>query len=120
MGRQSEKDRAKRRHYFKRLAEGNLARFEFEFEKRCSSWLHHINGNAGIISPDSPSVFSAVDEAMEILEFCGPRIFKRYAKDTYDLLTAHCCIALRGTVLPQYYRASRGRICRRAEEGNMD
>lgn len=114
MGKAAQRERAKRVHYLKRLAETQRDRFTMEWEKRVTSWLYLIHKNAGKFSDFSDEegirfsqIFSLVDEAMSILEACGPDKFSEYAEKTYKLLCNECCRAFSAEVIPQLVRRSK-------------
>lgn len=110
MGKAAKREKAKRRKFFKSLAERDARNFAMEWEKRLSSWLFDIKKYAGKLSnwkgERRPPVFSIVDEAMSILEACGQKIFDKYASETYELLTNQCCISFSEEGVPQFYKMS--------------
>lgn len=110
MGKAAKREKAKRRKFLKSLSERDAQKFEMEWEKRLSSWLLDIEKCAGKLSnwkgDQRPPVFSIVDEAMSILDACGQKIFDKYARETYELLTNQCCISFSEEGVPQFYRMS--------------
>lgn len=110
MGKAAKREKAKRRKFFKSLSERDAQKFDMEWEKRLSSWLFDIEKYAGRLSnwkgEQRPPVFSIVDEAINILEACGQKIFDKYARETYELLTAQCCVSFSKEGVPQFYRMS--------------
>lgn len=110
MGKAAKREKAKRRNFFKSLAERDVQKFDMEWEKRLSSWLFDIEKYAGKLSDwkgeQRPPVFSIVDEAMRILEACGQKIFYKYARETYELLTTQCCASFSEEGVPHFYRMS--------------
>lgn len=110
MGKAAKRQKAKRRKLFKSLSERDAQKFEMEWEKRLSSWLFDIEKYACKLSnwkgEQRPPVFSIVDEAMSILDACGQKIFDKYARETYELLTTQCCVSFSGKGVPHFYRMS--------------
>jgi len=83
MGKAADQRRKKRMEFFNTLAKNEPVRFEKEWEKRLFSWLEIINRDAGRLRDNKnmyvPPVFDKVDNAMEILEYCGKDVYGKYA-----------------------------------------
>ena len=95
MGKAADQRRNKRMKYLVKLANEEPENFKNEWEKRLCSWIEHIQRDAGRFKykegQSIPPVFDRLDEAMSILSICGDTIFRKYAKEAYDLLTNECC-----------------------------
>ena len=127
MSKAAKRQKAKRRRKFKDWAENDPQKFGVEWKKLVTGWLYWIGKNAGNLdlwddhADHIPSIFTVVDEAMSILETCGQDIFRRYARETFDLLTTQCCISFSISVFPQFYRVSNGkRLCERPTSEEQD
>lgn len=122
MGKAAKRQKAKRTRHFQRLAKSNPARFEFEWEKTLSGWLFWINKNAGKLRDDDGNpvkpVFSIVNNALEILEACGKRTYRKYAEKTYDVLSTQCHISF-SNCLPKFYRDSKDKRMRERQTYNI-
>jgi hypothetical protein len=81
--------------YLIRLAAEEPERFDAEWERRISSWLQLIRGEAGRLryhnGEAAPAVFDIVNEAMAVLEACGASSYERHALATHELLSHECC-----------------------------
>ena len=95
MGKAADQRRNKRMKYLVKLANEEPENFKNEWEKRLSSWIELIQRDAGRFKykegQSIPPVFDRLDETMSILSICGDTIFRKYAKEAYDLLTNECC-----------------------------
>ena len=113
MGNAAKRVKVKRRKFFKKLSELAEEKFRVEFEKRISSWLFDIDRYAAKLTSwkgeQRPPVFSIVDEAMGILEFCGRNIVAKYERETHELLTTHGCVAFAKDGVPEICRMSNAR-----------
>jgi len=88
-------------------------RFDFEWEKRISSWLDIIRRDAGRLKGREnslvPPVFDIIQEALMVLERCGEEVYTRYAKETMDILGNECCTLLAGHIDPRLFRLNNDR-----------
>lgn len=102
MGKAAIQRRIKRMKYLARIAREEPELFETKWEKRVSSWLEKIRNDAGNLrDKDNQSVhpvFEHVEEAMAILINCGEETYRRYAGETYELLSMECCKYFAGRV----------------------
>ena len=80
------------------------------WEMRLSSWCKQIREDAGRLKGGKctlvPGVFEYVDEAMLILKQCGPEVYARYGRETFDLLTTECCRQLAARTDPRLFRVN--------------
>lgn len=94
MGKAAAQRRAKRMKYLSDLAKNYPSAFDKEWRKRINSWLMLIGKQAGKLRDKEGKtvapVFAIVNDAMEVLHFCGKDVFKRYGAQTYDALTNEC------------------------------
>lgn len=94
--------------YLVSLAKDDPERFDFEWDKRISSWLDMIRRDAGRLRDRGnvpvPPVFDIIQEALMVLERCGKEIYAQYAKETLDILGNECCTLLAGHIDPRIFR----------------
>lgn len=115
MGRASRQRNLSRMKKLAGLAGKDPELFDFEWEKRVSSWLDQIRKDAGvwqqtiktgkkeikaIVSP----VFKLVDIALETLMYCGMDTYEKYAEETCEILSTECCRQFGIRVDRNFYR----------------
>jgi hypothetical protein len=118
MGKAAQRRNENRRDYLVRLAFEDPRRFEFEWEKRLSSWvpmwIRDIRKEAESWEKGEgyeKRIFDILDEAtekvMEILNACPKGISKRLADRTLGLISNECCAEVAAIVDPRLYRLSK-------------
>jgi len=80
MGKAAKRARSKRNTYFASLAKENPEKFEFEYNKRLSSWIAEIKAGG------ANKRRRILSEAYNILNTCGKEIYNKYAPVTYEIL----------------------------------
>jgi hypothetical protein len=108
MGTAASQRRMKRMKYLAKVAKDEPERFDFEWDKRLSSWLDIIRKDAGRLNDRkngkvSP-VFDIITEALRVLESCGETTYRKHAKETFDILSNECCRLLAGHIDPRLFR----------------
>ncbi|MDP2646305.1 MAG: hypothetical protein Q8P24_15310 [Desulfobacterales bacterium] len=90
MGKAAKRQKAKRRNYFKHLSETSPNQFKHEWGKRIDSWVNEITKCGGkrydSCGVRRPSFSEIQDEALNILEACGPGTFRKYGGWTRAVL----------------------------------
>lgn len=110
MGKAALRRRNRRREYLAKLSYENPKRFQLEWEIRVTSWLEEIQArsedweNGG--EKSNERIFEVLEEAMGILAQCEKSVYKRYAKETYDLLCHECCSEVSRVIDRRLYRLS--------------
>jgi len=124
MGRAARRRKSHRRERLAKLSYENPKRFQLEWEIRVTSWLEEIQTrskdweNGG--EKSNERIFEVLEEAMGILAQCEKSVYKRYAKETYDLLCHECCSEVSRIIDPRLYRLSRmGEIVEQGEKNTQ-
>jgi hypothetical protein len=108
MGKAASQRRMKRLKFLVCLAEEEPERFDYEWEKRMSSWLDMIRRDAGRLigrkNEAIPPVFEVITEALTVLGYCGESVYEKYAKETFNILNNECCSRLAGHIDPRIFR----------------
>lgn len=110
MGKAARKRLRGKIRYLAEIAETRPELFAHKWDRRMDSWLREIRlsiaewKRGGDASGER--VFAIVDGAMETLAACGPEMFDRHAKDTFNVLCDACCAGAAGILDGRLYRLS--------------
>jgi hypothetical protein len=110
MGKAARKRQRGQSRYLAQIAAIQPELFAEKWDRRINSWLWEIKlsiaewkrgGDAA-----GERIFGIVDTAMETLAACGPEIYDKYAKHTYELLCHEYCAGVAGVIDQRLYRLS--------------
>jgi hypothetical protein len=110
MGKAARKRLKGQSRYLAKIAQTRPELFAEKWDKRLDSWLTEIQlsiaewKRGGDASHEC--VFEMVENALEILETCGPVMYNRHAKHTCDVLCDACCTGAAGILDPRLYALS--------------
>lgn len=110
MGKAARKRRRGQSRYLAKIAETQPDLFAEKWDRRIDSWLAeiHLSIAEWKIGGDAANerVFEIVDGALTTLAACGPVMFDRYAKYTYDVLCNECCVGVANILDQRLYQLS--------------
>jgi hypothetical protein len=109
MGKAAKRQRRRVTDYLARLSYEEPERFEYQWDKRMGSWLREIRDLAEKWAQGKATrkrVFGIVDRAMEILEACDEKIYRKYGPKTFGQLSHECAAQLAIIIDPRLYRLS--------------
>lgn len=96
--------------YLAKIAETRPELFAEKWDRRIGSWLREIRLSIAEwkVGGDAASerIFEIVDGALTTLSACGPKMFDRHAKHTYDVLCNECCVGAAGILDSHLYKLS--------------
>ena len=118
MGKAAQRRKASRIKYLVRLSYEDPKRFEYEWEKRLSSWVPRwiadIRREAmswregtGYEKEIVDILDEAMSKTMEILQECPESIANGLASRTFSLISNECCTQAASIVDPRLYRFSK-------------
>lgn len=122
MGKAARKRQRGQSRYLARIAAEQPELFAEKWDRRIDSWLREIRlaiaewkrGGDAV----SERVFEIVDGALETLDACGPEMFNRHAKGTYNTLCDAYCTGAAGILDRRLYRLSNYRLMHRKSKAD--